>query len=488
MPDDQVRIDPQFLPPPPGDGQSRRLRIVVIVAVAVAAFAYGWLLRSPSPGESEPDEAAVTPSTALTEATEAASPTTRPSTTTTTEPPAVFGLGMPLGEAVPGFTDTITMAVWSDAGVDLMRWRPSEPAAEIIASFPDDQQGFFAGLDASGSWYAVEDENGVLSVRPLLGTVALVDDAVVDEPWDSSSASREAVAVRVAAVAWHDTEPGQLAWLTCWGTLGGSGTLYTLDVADGSAEPVPVHSVERVCAEDSGAWLGGWGAGAWLEGWGSWGFALVRWEEERLEFVLLDVDGTEVVSIGDDSGDIGFYGGSGGTILRTGLLGTSGSSFLLSVDGQRRDPVPGLADDEWVDGAVWSPNGSLLALSLRRSATNLPLIRIVEMETGTETAEIAEPEREVWPIAWSTDGRFLFYERATSDLYEGPAGEGSGEPSVDWVVYDTETDLAQSILFPEGRYVGEIRTSEVAPPAEQLTPVQWGSASMRRVRVSTWST
>ena len=200
--------------------------------------------------------------------------------------------------------------------VDLMRWRPSEPAAEMIASFRDDQQGFFAGLDASGSWYAVEDENGVLSVRPLFGTVALVDDAVVDEPWESSSASREAVAVRVAAMAWHSTEPGQLAWLTCWGTPGGSGTIYTLDVADGSAEPVPVHLVERVCAEDSGAWLGGWGAGAWLEGWGSWGFALVRWVEERLEFVLLDVDGAEVVSIGDDSGDIGFYAGSGGTILQ----------------------------------------------------------------------------------------------------------------------------------------------------------------------------
>ena len=475
MADDQVWIDPEFSTPPPGDGPGRWLRTVGIVAVAVAAFAYGWLLRSPSPGDSEQDEAAVTSSTAFTEETVAAPTTTRPSATTTTDLPGVVGLAVPLEEALPGFTDTITMAVWSDAGMDVLRWLPSERAPEKIDSFSGDEQYHFAGLDASGSWYAVEDENGVVSVRSLLGAVSSVNDVVLDEPWGWSSPFGEAVAVRAAGLAWHDTEPGQLAWLTCWGTPGASGALYTLDVAIGVAEPVPVRSVERVCGEDSGVWLGGWGAGGWIEGWGDWGFAFERWEEERPEFVLLDVDGTEVASIGNDTVDV-VVAGSGGTILTEELPGQGASSSLLSVDGQRRDPVPGLADDEWVAGALWSPDGSLLALSLWDYATDGSVIRIVEVATGVEIAGITEPEREVWPMAWSRDGRFLFYERSTSGFYEGPAGDANGEPPVDWVVYDTETDFAQSISLPEGWFVSEIRTSEPASLAEQLTPVAWGIA------------
>ncbi len=474
MADDQVRIDPQFSPPPPSDGPGRRVRIVAIVAVAIAAFAYGWLLRSPSSGESEQEEVAVTTSTALPAETVAASTTTRPSTTTTTEPLAVVGLQVPLGEAVPGFTDTITMAVWSDPGMDVMRWKPSEPEAETIASFRSDELGFFAGLDASGSWYAVKDDSGVLRVRPLLGLGSSGTAVDVDEPWAWSSTFREAVAVRVTTEAWHETEPGRLAWLTCWGTPGGPGTLYTLDVAEGAAEPRPVRSIERVCPEDSGAWLGGWGAGAWLEGWGGWGFALVRWEDERVEFVLLDGDGIEVASIADDSGNIGLWAGPGGAIMRTGLPGVSGSSSLLSVDGRRHDRVPGLSHDQWVDDALWSPDGSMLALSLRRSLTDVPTMRVVEMATGAEIVEIAESEREVWPIAWSKDGRLLFLERSAGDFYEESAGNGVGEPPMELVVYDTETNLAHSIPLPEGWFVEEIRTSELALPAEQLTPVQWG--------------
>jgi hypothetical protein len=149
MPDDQVTIDPEFQPPPPGDGQGRWLRAAGVAGLVVAAFIFGWLLRSPSPAESEPDEEAATSSTALTGETVVASPTNRPSTTTT-EPPKMVGLEVPLSEAVPGFTDTVTMMVWSDAGIDLMRWWPSQTTPETIVSFSHDEPGF-AGLDASGT-------------------------------------------------------------------------------------------------------------------------------------------------------------------------------------------------------------------------------------------------------------------------------------------------------------------------------------------------
>jgi hypothetical protein len=362
------------------------------------------------------------------------------------------------------------MVVVGETGIDLVRWQPSEPAPQTIASINHDENLGFTGLDASGNWYAVENEIGVLSVRPLLSSVSPATAIDVDEPWDWPRWFQEAVAVRVVSVAWHDTEPGRLAWLTCWGAPGRSGTLSTLDVADGAAGPVPVRSIERVCGEDSGLWL---------EGWGDWGFALGRWEEDRSEFVFLDMDGTEVSSVRNDYADV-VAAGAGGTIVTEGLPGPGVSSSLVSVDGQRRDPVPGLADNEWAEAALWSPDGSLVALSLRRSATEVRAIRIVEVATGVEIAEFTEPYREGWPMAWSGDGRFIFYElvceRSVSGLCEGPAGATTEEPPVVWVVYDTEMDLAESFWLPEGRWLMEIRMSEEAPPAEQLRSVEWGIA------------
>ena len=134
MPDDQVTIDPEFEPPPPGEGQGRWLRMVGVVAVGVAAFILGWLLRSPSPAESEPDQVAVTSSTALTGEAVVASTTTRPATTTTTTP-EVVELGVPLGEAVPGFVDTITMTQWDEERIDLLRWRAvaARPGGDVLA-------------------------------------------------------------------------------------------------------------------------------------------------------------------------------------------------------------------------------------------------------------------------------------------------------------------------------------------------------------------
>jgi dipeptidyl aminopeptidase/acylaminoacyl peptidase len=203
---------------------------------------------------------------------------------------------------------------------------------------------------------------------------------------------------------------------------------------------------------------------------------LARWGEDRSEFVLLDVDGSEVAAIRNDSSDV-VGAGAGGTILTEGLPGREVSSSLISADGQRRDPVPGLVDDEWAEEALWSPDGSLLALSLRRSATEDRAIRIVEVATGVEIAEFTEPYREILPKAWSGDGRFFFYElacdRRASGLCEGPTGATTEAPPVVWVVYDTETDLTHSFSLPEGRWLMEIRTNEESPPAEELTPVEW---------------
>jgi len=177
MADDQVTIDPQFSPPPPDDGQGRWLRPAGIVAVGVAAFILGWLLKSPSPAESEPDEVAVTSSTALSGEAVVASTTTRPrSTTTTTEPSEMVGLEVPLGEAVPGFADTLTMIEWGEHQIEVLRWRVSESTPEVLLSFDQDEDaGWFAGLDASGRWAAQVTWSGLLTVHPVPESI--------DEQW-----------------------------------------------------------------------------------------------------------------------------------------------------------------------------------------------------------------------------------------------------------------------------------------------------------------
>ena len=147
-----------------------------------------------------------------------------------------------------------------------------------------------------------------------------------------------AVGVRIVNLAWHDTEPGQLAWLSCSRTPGGPSTLFRLDVADVTAEPVAVRSVEKACSQESSAWL---------QQWGDWGFVLARSDDEQYRPILLGADGSEIVPIGGWSTDTWLVAGhSEGTLWFEDSGGTGGSSFLLAPDGQSRTPVPGLAQGE----------------------------------------------------------------------------------------------------------------------------------------------
>jgi hypothetical protein len=193
---------------------------------------------------------------------------------------------------------------------------------------------------------------------------------------------------------------------------------------------------------------------------------LLRWDQEsegeRWEdwFVLLDAAGNEIATLGTDAGFI--IPGPGGVIW-TERLGPEVNSHLISSDEQADRPVPGLAAEEWVDGAVWSPDGSRVALVPFITQDDSSLIRVVEVATDTIIGEIAEPEQEVWPVAWSTDGRFLFYRQS----------DARGVP-LDCVVYDTATGVATDLPVPEGAFVEQVRSSKSVPVVEQFTPVQWG--------------
>jgi len=447
MADDQVTIDPEFRPPTPNGDQGGRLRTIGVVGIVVAAFAFGWLMRSPEPGQTEADEAPAAASVTSTTAdgeTES-STTTRPSTTTTSEAPEPIDLGVTLSEAVPGLTDIVTIQRWTETGVDITRWRSSQAAPEMVASLRNGTTSWFAGLDSSATWYALQGENGVLNVHR-------VDGADAELPW---SPNLQAVGVRVNSMAWHDTQPGLLAWVTCSRTPGGPGTLFRLDVADRLAEPSAVRLVDRVCTNNGGTWL---------DGWGDWGFAMGVAEGEQFETVILATDGSSIEAGGDSSADIWVVAGSSAGIILTEEGLDARQSFLLSPDGQTRGPVPGLAEGEWLEDARWSTDGTLLALSVSSSDFATASVRIVELPTGSVLAEFSEPGWEVGLGAWSSDSRFLLTNRwrCLDDC-------DWGEPQ-EWTLglFDTATDINAVVPIsnaPDGSGWVAARLTHPAPPA-----------------------
>ncbi len=446
MPDDQVTIDPEFVPSPPPTGWSGWLRLG---ALAAAAFILGWLLLSPGSGEVDTTEAA--PST--TAASQESSTTTRPSPTTSTTMFATVGSEASLGEAVLGFTDTITIAVaGGEQGeeVEVVRWLPSQTAPETILSFPEDYPqgwGWFAGLDAAGTWYAVNDEHEVLSVRPV--TAGPDAEGWLEQPIE------EVVGLRVVGAAWHDTAPGRLAWLTCSQVPDGPDTLYTLDIAARVAEPLAVARWPDACSSSP----------LWLNQWGDWGFALDRMGFTA-ETVLLDSNGTELARVEHNpDGSNLVAAGPGDTVWNEEYLGGV-ASFLLSLDGQQRTPIPGLAEGEWVEQAQWSPDGSRIALVV--SGPQADQLQIVDAVTGETTDEIEELGPVVFQTRWSGDGRYLLVGHDRDD--GGAAGAAL-------VVYDTVTaEIAMEQPFREAHFLTEIRTFEPSSIPMQFTPVEWGIA------------
>jgi hypothetical protein len=423
MSQDRVTIDPEFRSSPPNrdDDRSRQLRrLGVVTAVLGATLVWGWLLlSSPSSPEPELDEAA---STSL------APPVTATSL-------AATPLDVPLREAVPGFRDVITAMTWGDHGVDILRWPASETAPELTATFGHGTSGRNRGLDATGRWHSEIREQGVLTVQSVAGDTG-------------ERSSRVVFGELVRSSAWHDTEPGRLAWLACSpDSAATSGTLYEVDASRDVAESVVMRSVENTCRD----------GGAWLAGWGEWGMLFEVSDRGRgVGQVLVDPLGIEIARGSDASGDAWMIAGGpdGSTIWTVDPLSPAASSFRLSADGRQRSRLPGLADDEWLDAARWSPDGSLLALLPRRTFVDDPVVRVVEVASGAVVAEVTEPGWEVWATAWSTDGRFFLYQRWP----DTPSNWAAVPRGVELVIFDTIDGDRIALRLPQ--YAAVIRASD----------------------------
>ena len=419
MADDRITIDPEFLPPS-REGSGRRTAWLAAGAAVVAAIAFGWLLGSP--GTTEPSNVAATESTTTTVG--APTTTTTVAATTTIPPiPPLAAAGVPLSRVVPGFTDTIVMLTTPPESFNVVRWNASEPTTDVVLSIERDPfgegGGWPIGLDASGSWFARVLEDGVLIVHPVPdgGQDALV---------------HEAIGLRVGSAAWHDTDPGRLAWLTCSRSLPGPSILTTLDLLDRAAEPVPVRSFEQECEY-------GWGDGVFLQSWSEDGLAVdVLWDQPSSP-ISSHVDGTLIPT---ERGD---------------------STPLEQLDAVSRRPVPGLNDTELLVDASWSPDGAFVAANITPDIDSPnSVIRIVDVATGAVLAETDGQGSGVISMTWSTDSRFLVYTTLHS------THEHTGPGSL--VIHDITTDVRTAL--PLSEFVDEIRT-HIGDGADPLPQLSW---------------
>jgi hypothetical protein len=419
---------------------------LVAIAVAAGVLVVGmgaFFLFSGAPTVDDAAMPAPAPSTTAVPPT-TAPPATVPSTTVPAEAVVPFPppeLEVPLSEAVPGFSDTIVWSAQSDNGRSVMRWRASEPMAELLLPREDTEDPWDLGddLDASGNW-----------VAHVVYASGLTVEAVPTGPGEPSRREIVAHDVRGAAV-WHDTEPGHLAWLECPSSLVGPTTLVTLDVSDPSADSIRVRSFDQGCR--TGCW-GVYEPCVTLVRWGSTGVWVTKypedWEAQRfedtegqdvIESVLVDADGAEIATVSDAL--MIAMSPDGTSVWQSGIRRGLHGHFVLSPDGQQRSTLPGLDDGETLRGAWWSPDGTRLAM-WRGGGT----LRTVDLVSGEVITEIAGPPLDGWggSLAWSTDSRFLVYE-----AFHGPISPGN----VVLVIHDTATNTTTEI--PLSGDVADIR-------------------------------
>jgi len=388
---DRIRIDPEF-DPRPQEGQGRRTAWLIVTALVVGAALVGLFMAVPSSPEAD-DEIAVTASASPTVATPSTSPSSGSATTSsppTVRPSTLAALSEPLVEAIPGFTDQIVMIATPEERFTVVRWSPSETSTEVVLSMDRiAEYGCWpVGLDASGDWFARVQRDDTLIVHHVL-----------DAPGQSSRS--EAIGLNVGSVAWHDTEAGSVAWLSCARSGSGPSTLYSLDVADPTAEAVPIRTFPQDCQD-----------GIWLEDWSDNGALISTTTDTEVEQILVGSDGVTV-----DTG------------------------------GRYRSSIPGLDDDAPVVEHSASPDGRFIAAIIDEHwDVEIPKLCIMDAASGALVTEVSEHDSDIVAMTWSTGGRFLIYELWNFDTESG---------GLEW--YDTATNTTTRIPLTE--IVDAIRTA-----------------------------
>jgi len=391
---DRIRIDPEFDARPEQD-QGRRTAWLLVTALVVGAALVGLFIVVPSSPDADDDTiVAASPSpTVVASSTSIPPADTNPSPPPDSLPSALTELGKPLSDAISGFSDQIVMLSTPPERFSVTRWSPSESTPTVVLSMDRLAEHGCSpvGLDVSGNWFARIQRDNTLIVHRVL-----------DSPGESYRS--EAIGLNVASVAWHESRPGSVAWISCARSGSGPSTLYALDVADPTSEPVSIRTFQQDCQ-----------GGIWLEGWSDDGALITESTDGRSDQTLIGSDGAVVD------------------------LGQTSLNLTESPDGQFHTTVPGLNDDAPVVEHASSPDGRFVAAIIDDHwDTEIPKLCVMDAETGALVAEVSEHDSDIVTMAWSTGSRFLVYE-----LWNFETGSGG----LEW--YDTETNTTTRVPLTE---------------------------------------
>lgn len=347
--------------------------------------------------------------------------TTQPLSSATAPTATVSALpGVPPAEAVPGFTDTIVMFATPRAH-EVIRWEPSDRTPDVVLTV----RGLLSpvGLDVSAGWLAEISEDGALLVYPV-PTVT------------GQRATSQVAATEVHSAIWHDTEAGRLAYLACPEPSSGIATLFTLDITNPAAEPMAIRTFDQGCMGDD-TFLDGFEVGdVWVNSWRSDGVALQVFNGDTFEWVLIDIDGTEIPAESD--------------------------TMMLpeGPDGQRLNAEEIIASGETLRYASWSPDGTRVALLISvPNPDGQPgqILRVVDAATGRSVVETPDLADSVitGALVWSSDGRFVLYHSWYYPPDSATEGRDEEAGSASLGLYDTATNTIT--MVPLDGVIDEIR-------------------------------
>lgn len=394
MRNDRIRIDPEFDARPEQD-KGRRTLWLLVTALVVGAALVGLFIVVPSSPDTDDDTiVAASPSPAVSASSTSIPPVdTKPSTPPASLPSALTELGEPLSDAIPGFSDQIVMLSTPPEHFSVVRWSPSESTPTVVLSMDRLAEHGCSpvGLDVSGNWFARIQRDSTLVVHRVL-----------DTPGESFQS--EAIGLNVASVAWHESRPGSVAWVSCARSGSGPSFLYALDVSDPTAEPVSIRTFQQDCQN-----------GIQLETWSDAGALITESTDGRSDQVLIGSDGAVVD------------------------LGQTSLTLTESPDAQFRTTVAGLDDDAPVVERALSPDGRFVAAIIDDHwDTEIPKLCVMDAESGALVAEVSEHDSDIVTMAWSTGSRFLVYELWNFETESG---------GLEW--YDTETNTTTRVPLTE---------------------------------------
>ncbi len=226
--------------------------VVVIVVVAALAIFANRPTTAPTAAELEQEEQ-VRDRSDLSGFEQAEPELREPAARPERRPP-----GLPLNQLVPGFVDLLIVSHTNEGGDPFYQvlWGPGANTAARTAAFDD---GVF---DLSGNYFARFENSQWNGVMLAIG--------------DLSSESSGPVSVGSDAFAWHDTEPGLIAYTTELEV--GRRALFTGEIVRRpGASDLLVEYVQDI-------------GGAQLVGWGDFGFAL----ESDGELIMIGTNGADL--------------------------------------------------------------------------------------------------------------------------------------------------------------------------------------------------